>query len=113
MPTSAGIEPARLTPLPPGLMPRLLGVPDAIFGRVAKRMLAIDPHARTSMLDDLDAGRPTEIDHLNGEVIRLAERLGRTAPFNARLVELVHAAETGGRRHWPAPDLLAALRRAG
>ena len=107
---AAGIEPARLTPLPPTLMPRLLGVPDALFARLAKRMLAIDPHARTSMLDDLEAGRRTEIDHLNGEVVRLAETHGRTAPVNARLVELIHEAESGGRRHWPAPALLADLR---
>ena len=109
---AAGIEPARLTPLPPRLMPRLLGVPDALFARLAKRMLAIDPHARTSMLDDLEAGRPTEIDHLNGEVVRLAESLHRPAPVNARLVELVHAAEATGRRRWPADDLFAELRRA-
>ena len=107
---AAGIEPARLTPLPPRWMPRLLGVPDAVFAKLAKRMLAIDPHARTSMLDDLEAGRRTEIDHLNGEVVRLAETHGRPAPVNARLVNLIHEAESGGRRHWPAPDLLADLR---
>lgn len=106
---AAGIQPARLTPLPPRWMPRLLGVPDPVFARVARRMLAIDPHARTSMLDDLDAGRRTEIDHLNGEVVRLAETLGRTAPINARLVALIRAAEAGGRRHYPAPELLANL----
>ena len=109
---AAGIKPARLTPLPPKLMPRLLGVPDALFARLARRMLAIDPHARTSMLDDLEAGRLTEIDYINGEVVRLAESLGRSAPVNAKLVALVHQAESGGRRQWSADDLYAELRNA-
>jgi 2-dehydropantoate 2-reductase len=107
---AAGIKPDRLTPLPPHWIPRLIVLPDAVFTRIGAKMLAIDPHARTSMLDDLDAGHRTEIDHINGEVLRLAERLGRSAPVNARLAELIHAAESGGRRHWTGPDLYADLR---
>jgi 2-dehydropantoate 2-reductase len=57
-------------------------------------MLRIDPHARSSMADDLARGRPTEIDALCGEVVRLAESQGRAAPLNARMVALVTA--------WPA-----------
>ncbi|WP_152362077.1 2-dehydropantoate 2-reductase [Microlunatus speluncae] len=109
----AEIPVARLTPLPPSWLPRLLTAPDAVFTRLAASMLKIDPHARSSMLDDLDAGRTTEVDELNGEVIRLAQRIGQRAPVNARLVELVRAAETGGRRSWTSPDLLAELRGAG
>ena len=44
----------------------------------------IDPKGRGSMADDFAAGRPTEVDYLNGEVVRLAERLGRKAPVNPR-----------------------------
>ena len=109
---AAGIAPAKLTAVPPGWMPRLLTLPDAVFTRLAGRMLAIDPQARTSMLDDLEAGRRTEVDHLNGEVVRLAKQVGTAAPVNSRLVELIRAAETGGRRHWPAAELYAELRRA-
>ena len=43
----------------------------------------IDPKGRGSMADDFAAGRPTEIDYLNGEVVRLAAALGREAPVNA------------------------------
>lgn len=110
--SAAGIAPAKLTAVPPGWMPRLIALPDAVFTRVAGRMLAIDPKARTSMLDDLEAGRRTEIDHLNGEVVRLAAQVGTAAPVNSRLVELIRAAEGGGRRDWPAADLYAELRRA-
>ncbi len=110
--SAADIKPAKLTPLPPQWIPRLLGAPDVLFTRLAAQMLAIDPLARTSMLDDLEAGRPTEVDHLNGEVVRLAEKLGRTAPVNARLIELVHKAENGGRTGWTGSDLYDALRSA-
>lgn len=109
--SGAGIQPARLTPVPPAWMPRLLATPDALFARLAGRMLAIDPLARSSMSDDLAAGRATEVDWINGEVVRLAERLGRHAPVNAQLCALVHAAEAAAARpSWSGADLLAALR---
>ena len=108
----AGVVPARLTALPPRWIPRVLELPDALFRRVAARMLAIDPLARSSMWEDLQAGRATEVDWINGEIVRLAESLGRRAPVNGRLAALVHAAEQGGRRDWGGPELLAQLREA-
>jgi 2-dehydropantoate 2-reductase len=102
-----GLTPVRATPLPPRWMPTLLNFPDALFTRVAARMLAVDPLARSSMWDDLDAERPTEVDYLNGEIVVMARRRNLPAPVNARLVELVHEAETGGRRDWSGPELLA------
>jgi 2-dehydropantoate 2-reductase len=72
-------------------------------------MIRIDPEARSSMLDDLDLGRPTEVDDLNGAVVRLGRSLGRGAPVNQRLVDLVRAAEVGDRRVWSGPELEAEL----
>jgi 2-dehydropantoate 2-reductase len=109
---AAGIAPARLTPLPPSWIPAVLRLPDFVFTRLAGKMLAIDPQARSSMWEDLEAGRTTEVDYLNGEIVRLAEQLGRRAPVNARLVALVRDAERGGRREWPAEALLAELTAA-
>ncbi len=86
---AAGIRPARLTPLPPRWLPLLLRLPTAAFQRVAARMLRIDAHARSSMADDLARGRPTEVDALCGEVVRLARAHGLRAPLNARLQQLV------------------------
>lgn len=106
---AADIRPAKLTPLPPQFFPFALRLPDGLFRIAASKMLAIDPLARTSMLDDLDAGRPTEVDWLNGEIVRLAGKLGRPAPVNARLAELIHSAEEGGRRNWPGDELLERL----
>jgi len=109
---AAGIAPAKLTPLPPRWIPTALRLPDAIFTRVAGRMLAIDPQARSSMWEDLQAGRRTEVDYLNGEIVQLARYLGRTAPVNARLVALMRDAESGGRREWSGPELLRELETA-
>lgn len=100
---------ARLTPLPAHWIPALLDVPDTLFRLLANRMLAIDPQARSSMQDDLAAGRRTEIEALQGEILRLARSRQREAPVNARLLELVHAAEQGGRRDWSGAELLAAV----
>jgi 2-dehydropantoate 2-reductase len=109
---AAGIRPTRLK-LPPRWLPGLLEVPDAVFRVLAGRMLAIDPLARSSMWEDLQAGRATEIDYLNGEVVKLADSLGRAAPVNARLVALVRDAEKGGRRDWTGDALLQELQQAG
>ncbi len=100
---------AKLTAIPPRWMPLLLSAPDVLFSRLATRVVAIDPHARSSMWDDLASGRPTEIDYLQGEVVALAGKLGRSAPVNRKLVELIRTAETGGKRDFTASQLQAAL----
>jgi len=109
---TSGIPVAKLTPLPPGWFPVLLCLPDVLFARAAQRMLAIDPLARSSMLDDLDAGRRTEIDWINGEVVKLAASRQRRAPVNEQLIRLVRAAESGGRRDWTGGELIAQLKQA-
>lgn len=106
----ARIAPARLTPLPPHWIPPLLRLPDPLFAMLAPRMLAVDPLARSSMSDDLAAGRPTEIEAINGEIVRLAATLGTTAPVNDRLCALVHDAERSpSRPAWPGEALLREL----
>lgn len=106
---AADLPLARVTALPTRWLPRLLGVPDAVFGLLARRVVAIDPHARSSMWDDLEARRPTEIDYIQGEIVALAERLGRKAPVNQTLVGLVKAAERGGKRDFSGAELYAAM----
>ncbi|MDX8525439.1 2-dehydropantoate 2-reductase [Mesorhizobium sp. MSK_1335] len=91
---AAGIAPARITGLPPALLPKVLRLPDWLFDLLARRMLAIDPEARSSMWDDLKRGRPTEIDELQGAVIRLAKQTGTPTPINQRVTALVRQAET-------------------
>ena len=83
----AGIAPAQITAVSPALMPHVLRLPNWLFTRLARRMLQIDAHARSSMWDDLEAGRVTEIDALCGAVVRLAEEHGMVAPLNAKMCE--------------------------
>jgi 2-dehydropantoate 2-reductase len=49
--------------------------------------------AKSSMLQDLEKGRRTEIDALNGFVVREGERLGIPVPYNAAATLLVRTLE--------------------
>lgn len=108
---AAGIRPAQLTTLPARWLPQVLSLPDVLFRRIATRMLAIDPLARSSMWDDLQAGRRTEVDYINGEVVTLAKSKGMRAPMNARVVALIREAEQS-HLYWEGQALLKALRDA-
>jgi len=103
----AGIEPAAGGPIPPKLMPHVIGAPDFIFRRLVLKRQKIDANARSSMADDFAAKRMTEIDYLNGEVVKLARRLGREAPVNAAILVLVKQAEAGVERQWSSAELRA------
>ena len=71
------------------------------------RMMAIAGNTKPSMLQDLEHGRDTEVDVVNGGVARRGRAHGMATPFNDRVVELVHAMERGERS--PAPDELTQL----
>ncbi|RDI99222.1 2-dehydropantoate 2-reductase [Dyella solisilvae] len=109
--TAAGIHPARLTPLPARFLPHVLELPDTLFQRVAAKLLAIDPLARSSTWEDLESGRATEVDAINGEIVRLAAQHGMTAPVNARLVALIRQSERR-RTTWQSEQLLQELRQS-
>ncbi|MBF5014315.1 2-dehydropantoate 2-reductase [Burkholderia pseudomultivorans] len=109
----AAIRPARLTPLPAGWVPAVLDLPDPVFRVLGGAMLAIDPLAWSSMSDDLAARRATEVEWINGEVVRLAQRAGGHASVNARLCALVHDAEAAAvRPAWRGDALWATLAAA-
>jgi 2-dehydropantoate 2-reductase len=88
-----GIRPVRIGRLIPKLAPYVLELPNWAFARVAAAMVKIDPAARSSMWEDLERRRPTEIDHLNGEIVRLGEKHGVPTPVNRKIRELIQAAE--------------------
>ncbi|MER9602887.1 2-dehydropantoate 2-reductase [Mesorhizobium sp. M0243] len=90
---ATGIEPARIAGLRPALLPKVLRLPDWLFKLLARRMLAIDAQARSSMWDDLQRGRPTEIDDLQGAILQLAGKVGTPVPTVQRITALVRAAE--------------------
>ena len=78
-------------------------LPNGLFNMMAKKIVAIDPNARSSMWEDLQRGRKTEVDLLNGEIVRLGAQLDVPTPINQRIVDLVKEAENRG-----APPSLAA-----
>ena len=91
-----GIKPVSPTPIPSNWTPSLLRLPDAIFEALLGRTMKIDPQARSSMSEDLQRGRRTEIDYLQGVIVEIADRHGLPAPLSRRIVELVKSAEAAG-----------------
>ena len=103
----AGIRPAKVSHAPPMLLPHILRLPDFLFERIATKMLRMDASARSSMWEDLQQGRTTEIDDLCGAVVRLAQARGLAAPRNARMCQFIAAHQHGQR--WSAQSMLEAL----
>lgn len=106
-----GVTPKRMTPLPAAAMPSLLRSPTPVFTNLARATLKVAPTARSSMADDLDAGRPTEIDELQGFVVQFGANHGAAAPVSARIVDLVREAEAAGpdRHRWTGAQLRRAV----
>jgi 2-dehydropantoate 2-reductase len=50
-----------------------------------------------STLQSLRRGRATEIDYLNGEIVRLGEKTGMRTPLNGAMVDMVHHVEQTGQ----------------
>lgn len=93
----------------PRTIPFILRLPDWLFGLVARRMFAIDPAATSSMAEDLAAARPTEIDYLQGAVVRLAAAHGMGAPISEAVISLVRECEHSRKQLHPA-DIFSRLR---
>lgn len=88
-----GVEPWSMSNLPVGRMPFILRLPNFLFRQIAKRGVRIDRTARSSMWEDLERCRPTEIDELQGAIIRKGEQLGIATPVNRAIAEAIRAAE--------------------
>jgi 2-dehydropantoate 2-reductase len=57
-------------------------------------VLASGSASKASMLQDFEAGRRTEIDVINGAVVRTADEVGIDVPINRTLVQLVKGWES-------------------
>jgi 2-dehydropantoate 2-reductase len=55
--------------------------------------MKIDPQARSSMWEDLERRRRTEIDYLQGVITGIADRRRLKAPLSRRIVALIRDAE--------------------
>lgn len=54
---------------------------------------ALSPEGKTSMLQDVEAGRRTEVDMFAGKVVSLGEKHGIAVPANRMMRDLLHALE--------------------
>jgi len=94
----AGIELARIPGRPDmekiqGFL-RLLDKPvlGALVGFGAERIYNRKPIV-FSLYQDLKRQKKTEVEHINGAIVRLAKSHGIEAPYNAKVVEMVHRLE--------------------
>ena len=69
-----------------------VAIPGDVWASV-ERIATSMPGQVSSTCQDLRRGKPTEIDHLNGVVVREGERLGVAVPLNRALQALVKALE--------------------
>lgn len=65
--------------------------------------IAIRKHAKlkASMLQDIEKGKLTEVDAINGAVSDYGRKVGVPTPLNNRVVEIIHAIERGERKAGP------------
>lgn len=107
-----GALPERPDLLP--LMEVIAAEVDAVLGRIvpgweadtmerALRVAAATAANSSSMRSDVRAGRMTEIDFINGWLIRRAEGLGVPVPENRRLLQAVRERHPGARSRGRAP----------
>jgi len=80
----------------------------ALHEALQRHGAALGPR-RLSMVADFEARGRTEVDFINGHVVRQAARHGLAAPLNAAVVQRVHQLEAGGcRTGWDRITELAA-----
>jgi 2-dehydropantoate 2-reductase len=66
--------------------------PEELFDHAARRDVAYGH--KPSMLQDVEAGRETEIDFLNGAIVAFGERYRVDAPLNRALTQLIKGKES-------------------
>ncbi|PKG32955.1 ketopantoate reductase family protein [Methanoregula sp.] len=68
--------------------------PDTFLGYLQGALIPVMARHRSSMLQDILHGHKTEIDYLNGAVVREGERLGIATPYNACISDLIRFRES-------------------
>jgi 2-dehydropantoate 2-reductase len=87
-----------LPDIDPKVTIRRLKILNSVLLRLGSRILKLDESARSSMWQSLYRGRPTEIEHINGEIVNLAKENKIDAPINKKLVELIKEAEKSKKK---------------
>lgn len=66
--------------------------PKVFLGKV-EALLKNSPNHKSSMMQDREFKRKTEIDQINGQIVATAKKLGMPAPYNETIVNFVHVME--------------------
>lgn len=89
----------RIAPIQGKDVVRLFDYSNCVKKRIAFMLLplAIKKHRRlkASMLQDLEKGKLTEVDAINGSVCAFGRKVGCPTPFNDKVVDIVHKIESG------------------
>jgi len=72
-------------------------LPQHIFQDIVATVQTLPPQAKSSMLQDLERGRPLELPWLSGAVVRLGRELGVDTPIH-RFIATVLAPHVNGAR---------------
>ena len=66
---------------------------DSMINEVFEHIQTITPEGKTSMLQDIEAGRKTEVDIFAGSVIEIGERHKISTPINKQLKNIINQLE--------------------
>ena len=77
------------------------GLDEADVDSWYRTLAGLAPHGKTSMLQDVEAGRKTEIELFSGAVVRMGEATGVPTPVNRLLFDMVRAIELSYRNAEP------------
>lgn len=71
-----------------------IDVPAAVVGEIAKMVQSLPPASKSSMLEDLERGRPLELPWLSGAVVRIGRERGVDTPIHRFIAAVLqpHAA---------------------
>ncbi len=66
---------------------------DERWGAIMGLLKRCAPNAKSSMLQDVEKGRITEIDVINGAIVEAGQRLGIPTPYNDSMLKLIKSLE--------------------
>jgi len=81
-----------------------IGIGEEDVNKHIKATLEMGP-VKTSMWQDIEREKQTEVDYINGFVTRKAEEMGLDAPANRMLTTLVHAIQRGDKKKAICADI--------
>lgn len=81
---------------------KLLDYKNAFKRKISFRLipLCIKKHAalKASRLQDLEKGKKTEVDSINGSVVLYGKKKNVPTPYNEKVIEIIHEIEQGKRK---------------